>query len=144
MFVWFLIGIAAFFPACSGSPTTGPDPISPTPITARGTLRAAPRDIPAALSRALTETELATTGTEEPEPGVTVYRLVDLRGQPGKLIVRFPQTPAAEPPAEAIPVPVVLSASLGRFGDERREHKLLMAMEKELRNLAREDEASTP
>jgi len=135
-----MVGCSAFLGACGGMPSTRAEQIGPTPTTARGTLRAAPRDIPAAVSAALTEVELASTGAEHPSPGVTVYRLVDLRGRPGKLTVEFPETPRVEPPADAIPVPVILSASMGRFGDEREEHKLLMAMEGQIRRLARQDE----
>lgn len=139
-----MVGSSAFLTGCGGMPATGVDPLAPTPTTAKGTLRASPRDIPAAVSAALTEVELASTGTESPSPGVTVYRLVDIRGRPGKLTVKFPETPSVEPPAEAIPVPVILSASMGRFGDEREEHKLLMAMEEQIRRLARQDEAGGP
>lgn len=99
------------------------------------------RDFDAAASFALHALEYAPVQISEPEPGLHVWELVNTKGEPGWL--RMEQDSPPSPDEDSVQAierwqnasGLRISASLGRFGDARLEHRLIDAVARRLREL---------
>jgi len=97
----------------------------------RATLTADWNDLDAAADVAAQRTELVVLRTTSPDPCTRRYDLLSVSGEPGTLIVTRPHP--CDGPGESIPL--TIEATIGRFGDPRRERILLNAFTARLADL---------
>lgn len=125
-----------------GEPALEPLPSRATATSAGAELRfsARPRDLRAALMRALPLVEFAPLNESGSGPeGFFDFEIVGVRGEPGRVRAEFePTTDTFASMRENRPV--MLRVSIGRFGDAPRERTLAERTAREALTLGKRDE----
>lgn len=144
-FVSMLFGVSSFLGlvaamGCSATSSRAPAAVERgVSAPSRALVRAKPRDISAAVSRAITELSLAPLRVQTPGPGQIEYELISSNDEPGWLRIRFDASADDPPSAARRARDISLEASIGRFGDPARQRRFLDSISRNLRTLAKDD-----
>lgn len=127
--------IAIAIAGCASGPTGSADGASPEQNSR--TVVADWEDVPAAVSVATGQVELAVVDRSNPDPNRLVYELKSIRDEPGVLEVSRPQNGWIP----GLPVVLTLRCEVGRFENKKTQDHLLHTLMQRLQDLRGVDAA---